>query len=373
MKSFFRKITEGFKKTRAVVADGIQQVFQQYREIAPELYDDLEAVLLRGDVGPQTAADLIARLKQKAKDERIEDPAALRRALHEIVQEILEGANAGSAPPVFSDTGLASGPPAATGAPGKAAGARESPAGARPPSAGAGDPSAGARAPSADPGAAAATPAPGDPWVVLIAGVNGVGKTTSLAKLAWRAQQAGRVPLIVASDTFRAAASEQLEVWARRLDLHMVKSQTGADPGAVAFDGIRSARARGADLVLVDTAGRLQTKGNLMEELKKIHRVCGKALPGAPHETILVLDATIGQNAISQARLFSQAVPIDGILLAKLDGTSKGGVILGIAHELRIPVRYAGVGEKAEDLIDFDPSLFARELVGEAVPDEDPE
>lgn len=315
MKSFFKKITDGFKKTREVVTDQIVQVFTQAKEIDQEFYDDLEAVLLRGDVGPGATAELIARLQGRVREQRIEDPGQLRHVLAEIAGEILRGA-------------------------GRADGAAPVPA-------------AGGRAPR-----------PGDPKVILIVGVNGVGKTTSLAKIAFRAQQDGRTPMIVASDTFRAAASEQLEVWAKRLNVPIVRSQTGADPGAVAFDGIKSARARGADVVLVDTAGRLQTKGNLMEELKKIYRVCGKALEGAPHETLLVLDATIGQNALSQAKLFSEAIPIDGLLLAKLDGTSKGGVILAIAHESRIPVRYAGVGEKAEDLVDFDPTLFARGLVG---------
>jgi fused signal recognition particle receptor len=310
MKSFLKKIVSGFRKTREVVSEGIQQVLQQHREIDPGLYDDLEAVLLRADVGPATTGELIARLKQRVKDEGIEDTGALREALRRIMEEILQG-------------GLG-------------------PADLNP-----------------------HQPGPSDPQVLLIVGVNGVGKTTSLAKLAWRAQAEGRKPIIVASDTFRAAASEQLEVWAKRLEVEIVRSKTGADPGAVAFDGIRAAMSRGNNVVLVDTAGRLQTKGNLMEELKKIHRVCGKALPGAPHETLLVLDATIGQNAISQAKIFSEAIPIDGILLAKLDGTSKGGVVLAIAHELRIPVRYAGVGEKAEDLVDFDPALFAEGLVGE--------
>jgi fused signal recognition particle receptor len=307
VKSFFKKITEGFRKTREVVTEQIVQVFTQSKAIDDAFYDDLEAVLLRGDVGPGATAELIARLKRQVREEKVEDPAVLRGALAGILEEILRGGVSGSAP---------------------------------------------------------RSPQPGEPRVVLVAGVNGVGKTTSIAKLAYRAKAAGGMPVIVASDTFRAAASEQLEVWAKRLGVHIVRSQTGADPGAVAYDGIRAAQARGADMVLVDTAGRLQTKGNLMEELKKIHRVCGKSLPGAPHETILVLDATIGQNALSQVRLFDQAMPIDGILLAKLDGTSKGGIILAITHESKIPVRYVGVGEKAEDLVDFDPGLFARGLLG---------
>lgn len=307
MKGFFKKIADGFRKTREVVTEQIVQVFTQAAAIDDHFYDELESALLRGDVGPGATATLISQLKKRVRDERIEDPAVLRGALAGIVEEILRG-------------GVAA--------------------------------------------AALRNPNPGEPRVILVAGVNGVGKTTSIAKLAYRAKAGGGVPVIVASDTFRAAASEQLEVWAKRLGVHVVRSQTGADPGAVTYDGIRAAQARGADLVLVDTAGRLQTKGNLMEELKKIHRVCGKSLPGAPHETILVLDATIGQNALSQARLFGEAVPVDGILLAKLDGTSKGGIILAITHESRIPVRYAGVGEKAEDLVDFDPALFARGLLG---------
>jgi fused signal recognition particle receptor len=276
VKSFFKKITEGFKKTREVVTEQIVQVFTQTREIDDEFYDDLEAVLLRGDVGPGATAELISRLKKHVREQKIEEPAELRRVLAEIVAEILRG-----------ETRAASGAEGATPGPAAPSGALSM---IPPPS----------------------SPAPGEPRVMLIVGVNGVGKTTSLAKIAHRAQQDGLSPMIVASDTFRAAASEQLEVWARRLNVPIVRSQTGADPGAVAFDGINAARARGVGLVLVDTAGRLQTKGNLMEELKKIHRVCGKALPGAPHETLLVLDATIGQNALSQAKLFSEAIRSTG-------------------------------------------------------------
>lgn len=323
IKSLFKKISDGFKKTREVVAEGIQEVLRVRKRIDPELFEELEEVLLKGDVGPKTTAHLIERLKECVRADGIEDPLELKPALRAVCEEILRGGvvSATSAIPLVEATGEA---------------------------------------------------ALGGPRVMLIVGVNGVGKTTSIAKLAQRAKREGQTPLIVASDTFRAAASEQLQVWAERLDVQLVRSQPGADPSAVAFDGVRAGVSRGVGLVLIDTAGRLQTKGNLMEELRKIHRVLGKALPGAPHETVLVLDATIGQNAISQARIFTEAAPVTGILLAKLDGTSKGGVILSISHELGIPVRWVGVGEGADDLLDFDPALFADGLIGldtEAVPD----
>ncbi|MEZ4652385.1 MAG: signal recognition particle-docking protein FtsY [Candidatus Eisenbacteria bacterium] len=309
MKSLFRKVRDGFKKTQDVVSTGIQQVVLQAPKIDEDLYDDLEAILLRADVGPTTTPHVLDRLKQEVRRRRIESAEQLRGVLGDIAAEILRQ------------------------------GRRD------------GDP---------------LTPSTvGERRVVLLVGVNGVGKTTTLAKLAQRVKAAGETPLIVASDTFRAAASEQLQAWGKRLEVDVVTSQSGADPSAVAFDGIQSAAKRNASVILVDTAGRLQTKHNLMEELRKIHRVCGKAQAGAPHETLLVLDATIGQNAISQARLFTDAVPITGLVLAKLDGTSKGGVVLAIAHELGIPVRYVGVGEQADDLVDFDPDLFARGLMGD--------
>lgn len=314
MKSLFRKVKDGFRKTQDVVSSGLQQVLQQGSKVDDDLYDDLEAVLLRADVGPTTTPYLLDRLRDEVRRKRIDTTEGVRAALAGIITETLtQGRRDGD--PLAPD---------------------------------------------------AASPRK----VVLLVGVNGVGKTTTLAKLAHRVNEIGGRPLIVASDTFRAAASEQLIAWAKRLEVEVVSSQSGADPSAVAFDGIQSAARRGSTVVLVDTAGRLQTKHNLMEELRKIHRVCGKALAGAPHEVLLVLDATIGQNAISQARIFTDAVPITGLVLAKLDGTSKGGVVLAIAHELGIPVRYAGVGEQAEDLIEFDPELFARGLMGD-LPEED--
>ena len=317
MKSLFGKIKQGFQKTRESMSDGIREVLRQNPKIDPELYDDLEAVMLRADVGPATTAHLLDELRGEVKRRGIEHTDELRVLLGEIMERVLiEGVADSSAPdgdgtPKTPDVAL-------TG-----------------------------------------------PRVVLMVGVNGVGKTTSLAKLVKQAKDAGESPIIVASDTFRAAASEQLEVWARRLEVEIVRSQTGADPGSVAFDGIRAGMSRESNPIFIDTAGRLQTKGNLMDELKKIHRVCGKALDGAPHDVFLVLDATIGQNAMSQARLFAEAVPVTGIVLSKLDGTSKGGVILAIAHELKIPVRFVGVGEQADDLLEFDPKLFAQGLIGD--------
>ena len=191
------------------------------------------------------------------------------------------------------------------------------------------------------------------PFVVLAVGVNGVGKTTTMAKMAHRLAQVGLTPLLVAADTFRAAAIEQLETWGARLKVDVVRHQHGADPSAVVFDGLAAAKARRADVVLIDTAGRLHTKSNLMEELRKIKRILARELPGAPHEVLLVLDATVGQNAVSQARQFHEAVGVTGVALTKLDGTAKGGIVVAIADELKIPVRLVGVGESTDDLQDF--------------------
>jgi fused signal recognition particle receptor len=202
------------------------------------------------------------------------------------------------------------------------------------------------------------------PFVVLVVGVNGVGKTTSMAKLAQRLVQGKRVPLLVAGDTFRAAAIDQLQVWADRIGVELIRHRHGADPAAVAFDGIAAAKARLADVVLIDTAGRLHTKSNLMDELRKVTRVIGQALPGAPHEVLLVLDATLGQNALAQARQFRDTVGVTGLALTKLDGTAKGGIVVAIADELKLPVRLIGVGEGVEDLQDFQPRAFVDALLG---------
>ncbi len=200
------------------------------------------------------------------------------------------------------------------------------------------------------------------PWVIVFLGVNGVGKTTTIAKLAAQYRSAGKKVLLVAADTFRAAAIEQLEAWAKRVGVDLVKHRAGADPSAVVYDGIQAAKSRGIDVLLIDTAGRLHTKVHLIEELKKIRRVISREQPDAPHETLLVLDATTGQNGLQQARVFKEATDISGIVLTKLDGTAKGGVIVSIQEELGVPVRYVGVGEDVEDLQPFDASQFVRAL-----------
>jgi fused signal recognition particle receptor len=200
------------------------------------------------------------------------------------------------------------------------------------------------------------------PWIILVLGVNGVGKTTTIGKMAAQYKAAGKKVLIVAADTFRAAAIEQLEAWGQRVDVDVVKHQAGADPSAVVYDGVQAAKKRGIDVLLIDTAGRLHTKVHLIEEVKKIRRVIRKEQPDAPHETLLVLDATTGQNSLQQARVFKEATDINGIVLTKLDGTAKGGVIISIQEELQVPVRYIGVGEEIEDLQPFDPAQFVQAL-----------
>ncbi len=201
------------------------------------------------------------------------------------------------------------------------------------------------------------------PLVILMVGINGSGKTTTIGKLAQRWKNEGKKVLLAAGDTFRAAAIDQLQVWAERADINCISQKSGADPSAVAYDAVQAAVARDMDVVLIDTAGRLQTNKNLMEETKKVKRVLGKVLPGAPHETLLVLDATIGQNSISQAKLFHEAMELDGLVMTKLDGTAKGGVLLNLSGELKLPVHFIGVGEKAEDLQAFDPENFVEALI----------
>jgi fused signal recognition particle receptor len=268
------------------------------RRIDADLLEEIEELLITSDIGVQTAARLIDRLSA-AKAGSVEELQAVLRT------EILA---------------ILTHPPRPTREPGSA------------------------------------------PHVIMVVGVNGVGKTTTIGKLAARLKADGRKVLIAAADTFRAAAVEQLAIWAERAGADIVRHQDGADPAAVAYDAVDAARARGADVVIVDTAGRLHTKVNLMEEIKKIKRSIAKKLPDAPHEILLVLDATTGQNAVSQARLFHEALELTGIALTKLDGTAKGGIVIAICHEFDIPLRYIGIGEAIEDLQEFDPEQFVEAL-----------
>jgi fused signal recognition particle receptor len=306
MTSLWRRVADSIRKTRGVFAEGLQQVFTRGVALDEAFYEALEEVLLRADVGPETTQVVVARLKELARQRAVAEPAAARGLMVEVLSEILTKGWTAEEPPARNE---------------------------------------------------------GEPLVLLIVGVNGAGKTTSIGKLAWHYRQRGLHPLVVASDTFRAAALEQLGIWAERSGADIIRSQSGADAAAVAYDGVRAARARGAGVVLIDTAGRLQTNVNLMDELRKIRRVVAKAQPGSPHETLLVLDATVGQNALSQVRLFSEAAGVTGIFLAKLDGSAKGGVILAIAERLGVPVRYVGLGEELEAIAEFSPEDFARALL----------
>ncbi|HEY4691616.1 MAG TPA: signal recognition particle-docking protein FtsY [Anaerolineae bacterium] len=271
-------------------------------EITPELWDGLEAALIQADVGIDTTQELLERLRERVKREGILRADALQAALKQELRAMI-------ALPIQ--------PAALDGL---------------------------------------------HPVVVLIVGTNGSGKTTSIAKLAHRYKRDGRKVLLVAADTFRAAAGEQLDVWAGRAGVELIGGQPGADPGAIAFDAVRAAQARSVDVALVDTAGRLHTKYNLMQELKKVRNVIAKALPGAPHEILLVLDGTTGQNALAQARQFKDAVEVTGVIITKLDGTAKGGIVFAVAHDLGLPVRYIGTGEKIDDIEPFDAEAYVEGL-----------
>lgn len=303
---FFGKITEGLKKTRDAFVDRVSSVFQPGKKLEPEDYDALEAALLQADVGPETTDKLLEDVKKRLADRTSEGEPA--EALADAVRAVLEAGGAGAAATV-----------------------------------------GGAAAPK--------------PHVTLVVGVNGTGKTTTIAKLAQRYRQAGESVLLVACDTFRAAAADQLEIWAERAGVEIVKQKEGADPAAVAFDGMSRAKSRNVDRVIVDTAGRLHVKQNLMAELEKIRRVIERGIPGAPHETLLVLDATVGQNGVRQAKDFDRAAKLTGIALTKLDGSAKGGIVLAIADSLKIPIRWIGVGEKIDDLVPFDAAEYASGLV----------
>ncbi len=302
-KGLFRRFRERLSRSREALAGGLDRVFAGRKEVDAALLEELEELLITADLGVETTLHLVQALQERLKRRELADVGRLKAALREEMLSLLQG------PPA---------PPRTT-----------------------------------------------KPWVVLLVGVNGVGKTTTLAKLAHQEQLQGRAPLLIAGDTFRAAAVEQLQIWGERLGAPVIHQKTGADPAAVVFDGLAAALARDVDTVFIDTAGRLHTKVNLMEELKKIFRTAGKKLPGAPHEVLLVLDATTGQNALSQARIFHEAVGISGIVLTKMDGTAKGGVALAVTHETGLPLRYIGLGEGMEDLRPFDAEAFVAAILGE--------
>ena len=301
---FFDKLKSGLEKTRKSFTDKIEQLVIGYADIDEEFLDDLEAVLLSADVGVATTGKLIADIRQGIKNKTINSPEDLRPFLKSRIKDMLE---------------------------------------------------------TTDDEAAVID----KPRVILIVGVNGVGKTTTIGKLGHYFTEQNQRVLIAAGDTFRAAAIEQLEIWANRTGSEIIKHTEGADPAAVAFDAAQAAKARKSDLLIIDTAGRLHTKSNLMEELKKIHRVIAREIPGAPHETFLVLDATTGQNAVNQAKLFGAAVAVTGVVLTKLDGTAKGGVVIAIKNELGLPVKWIGVGEGMNDLRPFNAQEFAEALFGD--------
>ncbi len=292
----FQRLKAGLAKTRDFLTTDMDRMFAGGRKLDEDLLETLEERLITSDMGVRTTMELIGRISKKAS--KIEDARGLKAVLKEEILSLI---------------------------PEQAPASRE---------------------------------AFSKPRVVMVVGVNGVGKTTTIGKLAARARTSGDKVLIAAADTFRAAAIEQIAIWAKRAGADIVRHKDNADPAAVAYDSISAAKSRGADLVLVDTAGRLQTKVNLMEELKKIKRSVAKVQPDAPHEVLLVLDATTGQNAVSQAKLFHEAVGVTGIALTKLDGTAKGGIVVSICSTLGIPLKYIGVGENIEDLQDFDPVKF---------------
>ena len=299
---WFDRLKSGLSRTREGLVGRITSIVTGAGRIDEDLYDELEETLIQADVGVETSLHLVEHLRKAVARERISDPEQLPGLLKDRIREIMGQETA----PLNLQSGRLT--------------------------------------------------------VMMVVGVNGVGKTTTIGKLAQQLKEEGRRVLLAAGDTFRAAAIDQLEVWGQRTGVDVIRHQEGADPAAVAFDAIAAARSRGADVVIVDTAGRLHTKSNLMEELKKVRRVIDREVPGAPHETLLVLDATTGQNAVQQAKAFSSAVDVSGIVLTKLDSTAKGGVVIAIARELNIPVKIIGIGEKAEDLRPFNPGEFVDAL-----------
>ncbi|HYR87535.1 MAG TPA: signal recognition particle-docking protein FtsY [Terriglobia bacterium] len=299
----FEKIKEAVKQTKENFTEQIQDLVQGEKEIDAGMLEELEAIMIGADIGVTTTNDILKSIRDQVSRRTLQDPSQLRDAIKEELRKILK---VNYTPPTEV--------------------------------------------------------AEGNPFVILIVGVNGVGKTTTIGKLAQRFKADGKKVMLCASDTFRAAAVEQLEIWATRADVPLIKQKAGSDPSAVLFDALQSAKARKIDYVIVDTAGRLHTKNNLMAELEKMTRIAKREVPGAPHEVLLVLDATTGQNGLQQAREFTRSAGVTGLVLTKLDGTAKGGVVTAIAKDLKIPIRFVGVGEKLDDLIEFSADDFVESL-----------
>jgi len=303
----FNRLREGLSKTRESLFGKVERMITARSKIDDEVIDDLEEILIRSDVGVKTTESVIGNIRERVKKDRYEDSRELNVLLKDEIAKLT----------VYGDEN------------------------------------------TPDP---LALPEGKRPFVMMVVGVNGAGKTTTIGKLAAQHKQRGRRVVIAAADTFRAAANEQLEVWAERAGVPVVSQQHGSDPASVAFDALQSATAQGADVLIIDTAGRLHTKVNLMEELRKIERVLRKLDPDAPHQVLLVLDASTGQNGLQQARQFASAVGVNGLVLTKLDGTARGGIVLAIRNELGIPVRFIGVGEQIDDLQPFDGRMFVDAL-----------
>ncbi|MDH7576804.1 MAG: signal recognition particle-docking protein FtsY [Bacillota bacterium] len=306
MVSFFAKLKEGLTKSRQGFVEKVTQLVSIHRKIDEALFEELEEILLQSDVGVAATNRLLEEIRKGTKQHKLNEAEQVKGFLQEKMEELLGPQNFLA----LSDI---------------------------------------------------------PPTVMLVVGVNGVGKTTTIGKLAYRFRAEGKRVLLAAADTFRAAAIEQLEIWSTKAGAELIKHQPGSDPGAVVFDALQAARRRGTDVLIIDTAGRLHTKVNLMDEIRKIKRIIEREIPGAPHEVLLVVDATTGQNALRQAELFQAATGITGIALTKLDGTAKGGIVLAIKEELGVPVKLIGIGEKPDDLKDFNGKEFIAALFGEEV------
>ncbi len=300
---FFDKLKQGLFKTKNAIVDKVDALFKSFVRVDEDLFDELEEVLISADIGVNTTEEILDELRDTVKDKRIKDPAEVKRELYDILRNMI-----GEHEPLNLST---------------------------------------------------------KPSVILVIGVNGVGKTTSIGKISAELKRQGKKVVVAAADTFRAAAADQLNVWTDRAGVDIIRQAAGADPASVVFDAISAVKSRGADVLIVDTAGRLHNKKNLMDELAKINRVIGRELPEAAKETLLVLDATTGQNAVYQAKEFRGAADITGLILTKLDGTAKGGIVISIKKELGIPVKFIGVGEQIDDMKPFDAGEFAGALFEE--------